>query len=123
MGDLTNNFSAYEFACPCCGQSRMDLNTVDRLQALRDAYGERLDIIEGGGYRCSKYDGKQGAHTEGHAADLGFPREDLFKLVALATAVGFTGIGVKNKDGAYQLHVDDAPARLPSRPRPWLWTY
>lgn len=122
MGDLTKDFSVYEFKCPCCGESRMDLDTVKRLQTLRDLYGKRIDIVEGGGYRCAKYDENLGAHYSGRAVDPGVPREDLYAVMKLAFEVGFTGIGVKQKKGRWQLHLDDAPATA-ARPRPWIWTY
>lgn len=123
MGDLSKNFSASEFACPCCGESNMHPGTIVRLQGLRDDYGKAFSPVHGGGYRCEKYDGKKGAHTEGRAIDPGIPREDLYTFIGLAYKHGFTGIGVKQKDGRWQLHIDDAEEKLPSRPRPWFWTY
>ena len=123
MGDLTKNFSADEFLCPCCGESCMHPSFMARLQNLRSEYGKPLGIVEGGGFRCAEYDKSKGAHPEGRAADLTYPREDHFLLLSLALKLGFTGIGDKNRDGKFQLHVDDAQAIQGVRPRPWKWTY
>jgi len=121
---LTQNFWAHEFACPCCGASHMNEQTMKKLQALRGRYGKPIHIVEGGGFRCANYDKSQyGAHKEGRAVDPTFPREDLYRLIQLAIRCGFTGIGVKNKDGKFQLHLDDAPNLTGKRPRPWIWTY
>lgn len=124
MGDLTADFSAHEFACPCCGRTDMNRRTVGRLQRVRSRYGRRMDIVEGGGFRCEKYENSAtSAHRTGEAVDPGIPREDLFGVIKLAFEEGFTGIGVKNKGGRWQLHLDDAPAIAGVRPRPRVWTY
>jgi len=120
MPRLTKNFTTEEFACPCCGQCNMDPEFMGRLQAVRTEYGKRMSVISG--YRCEIQDGKKGAHTEGKAVDPGVPREDYHTVMRLAFAHGFTGIGVKQKDGRHQLHLDTADA-APGRPRPWVWTY
>ncbi len=122
MGDLTQNFSAVEFACPCCGKAKMNTNTLNRLQFLRTDYGKSFRPVSGGGYRCEAYDKTQGVHTKGNAIDPGIPREDMFGFVALAIKHGFTGIGLKQKKGKWQIHIDDYEGNT-ARPRPWLWTY
>jgi zinc D-Ala-D-Ala carboxypeptidase len=122
MGDLTKNFSASEFECPCCGKSEMQKDTVARLQRLRTEYGKSFRPVEGGGYRCEDYDGKKGIHTIGQAIDPGIPREDMYIFMVLAVKHGFTGIGMKQKGGRWQMHIDDYEGDV-TRPRPWLWTY
>lgn len=121
---LSKHFRADEFACPCCGQSKMQPDTIARLERLREAYGQPIRVVEGGGYRCAAYEhSEHSAHREGRAIDPAILREDLFRFIQLAQAEGFTGIGAKNKDGRWQCHIDDA-ANLPGiRPRPWFWTY
>lgn len=123
MGDLTNNFSSSEFACPCCGKSEMDPQFMDRLQALRSEYGDTILIAKGGGFRCENYDTSNSAHKEGKAADLLYPRRNHYRLLQLAFKHGFTGIGDKNKNGYFQLHVDTADDIPNVRPRPLKWTY
>ncbi len=124
MGDLTEHFSRAEFLCPCCGDERMGSRFMDRLELLRIRYGHPLGIVEGGGYRCVLRNGSPtGPHTEGVAADLVAPREDMHDLLLLAFGLGFKGIGAKQKGGKWQLHVDDAEEIPSVRPRPWFWTY
>jgi hypothetical protein len=122
MGDLSRDFSRDEFACPCCGESKMDPEFVDRLQSLRDKYGKPFSPVKGGGYRCEEYDGKRGTHTLGVAIDPAIPRGDMYEFLLLAFNCGFTGIGAKQKGGRWQIHLDTAEA-APGRPRPWFWTY
>jgi zinc D-Ala-D-Ala carboxypeptidase len=122
MGDLTLNFSASEFECPCCGESKMSRITIVRLQLIRDEYGKRFAPVSGGGYRCEAFDGKKGTHTLGQAIDPGIPREDMYEFLALAIKHGFTGIGLKQKGGRWQMHIDDCEGD-PTHPRPWIWTY
>lgn len=124
MGDLTKDFWRHEFACPCCGQCKMDPEFMLLFQDVRTHYGKEIHIPKGGGYRCPNYGGSEtSAHREGKAGDLLIPREDIFYLVRLAITNRFTGIGVKNKDGEWQLHFDNADEIPGKRPRPWLWTY
>lgn len=125
MGDLSENFSSTEFACPCCGQSDMDSGFIQKLQTLRDVLGVSIRIIpDGGGYRCSVYlNGSKSAHGEGRAADLNISRSYYYEIITMAEGLGFTGIGIKNKDGKFQLHLDDAEEIPGVRPRPWIWTY
>jgi uncharacterized protein YcbK (DUF882 family) len=123
MNDLTKNFDSSEFKCPCCGDTRMRQSTMDRLQRVRDKYGKPIAIVSGGGFRCASYDDSKSAHKEGMAADLDVPRGSLFRLIRYAMEEGFTGIGVKNHDGRWQLHLDDAPEIPGVRPREWFWTY
>jgi len=120
---LSDHFTVAEFACPCCGQCRMDPAFIQRLEALRREWGRPITPVKGGGYRCPEYDGKRGTHTEGRAIDPAIAREDMYPFIELAFRHGFAGIGVKQHAGRWQLHIDDAPARLPERPRPWFWTY
>ena len=121
---LSPNFSGHEFFCPCCQKQDMHPGTVHRLQRLRIFYGHPISIVKGGGYRCQDYasDRPGSAHTLGMAVDPAIPQGDLFKVLRLALDVGFTGIGIKNKGGRWQLHLDDAPGGS-NRVRPWIWTY
>jgi hypothetical protein len=118
------NFSAGEFMCPASGESRMQKSTMDKLQALRTEYGKVMRIARGGGYRSAEYSSDElSAHRIGHGVDPLIPAEDVDLIVKLSYKHGFTGRGIKNSGGSTRLHLDDAPAHLPHRPRPWLWTY
>lgn len=127
MGDLSKNFWSREFECPCCGQSHMNPDFINKLQKLRDLLGMPVGIVEGGGFRCDAYDPTKSAHKEGRAADLDLNYADYYAALQAAFEVGMTGIGVKNKgrgkDKRFQLHLDDAEAIPGRRPRPWVWTY
>lgn len=124
MPRLTKNFHSNEFVCPCCGQAEIDQKSIERLQMLREVYGKPLGIVEGGGYRCDLYGGAgYSAHKEGKAFDLSYPKADHYELVMLAFNMGFTGIGDKNKDGKFQLHIDDAEPIPGKRHRPVKWSY
>ena len=118
------DFEPWEFFCPCCGRERMNKTTLLRIQRLRTAYGKRLDIVKGGGWRCENYE-KSGtsAHREGKAFDPGYPIQDHDTLLGLGYELGFTGKGDKCKGGKYQLHLDDADEIPGVRPRPFKWTY
>jgi hypothetical protein len=123
MGDLTDNFSASEFACPCCGESKMDPNHMAQLQRFREIIGIKFSPVSGGGYRCRRYGELTSAHREGKATDPGLPRDKIYEAVRIAMALGFSGIGVKQKNGRWQLHLDTAGEIAGVRPRPWFWTY
>lgn len=124
MAKLTENFHSEEFACPCCGKSEMNIHTVERLQRIRDIYGKPIRIVQGGGFRCRHYHegGPLSAHLTGEAVDLDIPQADLYMATGLAFMAGFSGIGVKNRQGRWQLHIDDAEQKE-GRPRPWIWSY
>ena len=100
----------------------MDPGFIKRLQALRTEWGEPIRPVLGGGYRCRVYGGETSAHTEGRAIDPDVGREDYHSFLEHALYYGFTGIGVKQKGGRFQMHIDDAESKE-GRPRPWVWTY
>ena len=112
MGDLTKNFSKYEFACKCdCGYDDISLDLVDRLQSIRDIIGKPLHINSG--LRCNNHNAKVGGaweseHTTGEAVDIqceGSPLryELLYLLIKKFNRIGiadnFIHVGIsKTKD-------------------------
>lgn len=125
MGNLTTHFDSVtdNFLCPCCKEHHMDEEFMDRLEAFRVLLGVPFSIIKGGGYRCPVYEGsKTSAHREGRAVDPDFSRKYYFRAVRIAQKLGFTGIGIKNKNGKFQLHLDDTETKG-KRIRPAFWTY
>jgi hypothetical protein len=100
----------------------MDLAFMVLLQSIRTEWGRPIRPVKGGGYRCLLRDGKAGVHTEGRAVDVDVGREDYHSFMEHALYYGFTGIGIKNHGGRFQLHIDNAESQ-PGRPRPWVWTY
>lgn len=122
------NFSRAEMACKGSGECRMDAAFMDRLQALRGAFGAPLVISSG--YRSPAYNAKvsatgtDGPHTTGCAADILTHGRDARLLVWHAVELGFAGIGIHQRGpvtGRF-VHLDTLEDR-PGRPRPWLWTY
>jgi uncharacterized protein YcbK (DUF882 family) len=61
MGDLSNNFSRWEFACKCgCGFDTVDVETLLVAQRLRDFYGVGVTITSG--CRCPAHNLAVGGH-------------------------------------------------------------
>ena len=76
MGDLTENFSRWEFACRCgCGKDDINLCLVHRLQVIRDI--NNLPIAISSGCRCLEHNKNEGGasvsyHIISEAADWYF---------------------------------------------------
>lgn len=125
-------FPDHELACKCgrCGRGRDDMDPyfMGRLIGLREAYGASLPVTSA--FRCPDHNGRvsatgrTGPHTTGRAADIRIFGSAALRLVELAIAAGFTGIGVgqKGDHNSRIIHLDDLEPS-PSGPRPWIWTY
>ena len=99
MGDLTKNFSRYEFECPCCGKDSIDLELVKELQVLRDFMGCPLRINSG--IRCDRHNAavggsKRSQHLLGLAADVRIPEGQAHKMGTFILCSDFNGIGAYN---------------------------
>jgi len=126
MGNLTKNFSSSEFECPCgCGESKMNAKFMTRLQTFRTVMNIPISITKGGGYICKDSANKKSEelHMTGRVAMPKIKSSQLFKAVNVAMSLGFTGIGIKNKNGTNQLHLDDIQESVGNYPRPYIWTY
>ena len=98
MGDLTRNFSRWEFACKCpCKSDHISMELVNRLQLIRDVWGP---MFVHSGVRCEahnkKVNGYPGSeHIYGEAVDIrccsSIPR---FELIELLFKHGFRRIGI-----------------------------
>ena len=76
------------------------------------------------GYRCPDHpiEAKKpqpGAHASGCACDIGVEGQDAHRLLKLAFAAGFTGVGVQQKGSGRFIHLDT----LEGGPRPNVWSY
>ena len=116
------NFSANEFNCSHCGKNEMQPDFLQKLQALRSVYGKPMRITSG--YRCPEHPieakkAKPGAHASGCACDIGIEGADAHRLLKLAFAAGFTGIGVQQKGSGRFIHLDTLEGGL----RPTVWSY
>jgi len=126
MGNLTKDFSKGDFECPCgCGESKMNAKFMTRLQTFSDVMNIPIKIVQGGGYICkdSAKTKSEELHTTGRVAMPKIKSDLLFKAVNVAMSIGFTGIGIKNKNGSVQLHLDDIEESSSKNPRPYIWTY
>jgi zinc D-Ala-D-Ala carboxypeptidase len=98
MGDLSENFSRYEFACKCgCGADNISPALVDALQVVRSASPFAISITSG--VRCSKHNSNVGgasssSHVSGLAADIVcIGSGDRYKFLRnLIPAVGRIGV-------------------------------
>ena len=116
------NFKAAEFNCSHCGKNEMKPGFMAKLQALRAAYGKPMRITSG--YRCPQHSieakkPKPGTHASGCACDIGIEGADAHRLLTLALAAGFTGIGVQQKGSGRFIHLDT----MEGATRPALWSY
>lgn len=120
------NFEEREFKCKYSGACNMNEEFMDRLQALRTAYGKPMTITSG--YRhptihpIERKKGRKGAHSMGRAADIAVQGHDAHQLLKLAMELGFTGIGVAQKGEGRYLHLDDVPPDVMGV-RPNIWSY
>lgn len=121
---LYPNFSEAELRCKHSGLCEMHPDFMKRLQSLRGAFNRPMVITSG--YRHPTHPveaakkGMVGAHTFGRAVDVAIQGPDALRLVQLALAYGFTGIGVAQKGPSRFIHLDDVTTGLP---RPNIWSY
>jgi len=118
MGDLSDNFSASEFRCSCCGKVEIRCKLVIALEDLRSSIGRPMRILSG--YRCERHNREVGGasnsrHLISDAADIWVVGSSLWKLVRQAQCVkafenGGIGLYPPYKDGdrwrGNFLHVD-----------------
>jgi hypothetical protein len=87
MGDLTKNFSRWEFACRCgCGFNTVDFELLINLQVLRDEINSPINIISG--CRCPKHNLNVGGatnsqHMKAKAADIttSLPPQEIYNIL------------------------------------------
>lgn len=119
-------FSVQEFTCKGSGQCLMDASFMSKLLLLRRRFAEKMVVTSG--YRSPAYNaqvahtGENGPHTTGCAVDIAIRGWSAHRLLTMALAAGFTGIGIKQSGEGRFIHLDDLPA-LPNRPRPTIWSY
>lgn len=129
------NFTPQEMACRESGMIAVAIKFMHRLQRTRNTFAQAMHVTSG--YRSPEYNRKVsktgffGPHTTGRAVDIRVYGEAAFRLVRIALAHGFTGIGIKQK-GPHHLrfiHLDELESKEasgeenPGRKRPWIWSY
>ena len=112
-------FTRAEMACKHTGRCEMDPAFMERLEALREAYGKPMVVTSG--YRDPSHPeeakkAEPGTHSRGIAVDIAVRGADAVRLLELALARGFRGIGVQQKGAVRFLHLD-------TRNDPALWSY
>ena len=119
MGDLSQNFSRWEFECSCgCGYSQVQVEFVKRLQKVRENFGP---MTINSGCRCGSYNRSVGgsplsAHVPGLAVDILCSNSlSRFNLLRGLLAEGFQRIGI----GREFIHVDMDI----SKPQFLIWLY
>ncbi len=109
-------FTDSELACKCgCGKMP-ELNSIERLYALRLLWRKPIKINSAA--RCPSHNLAQGgsvgsAHLVG-AFDIAIPPKYEHSFIWLAMQCGFTGIGIKNN---VFVHIDCV------HEEPTVWTY
>tara|TARA_R110001599_G_scaffold291913_1_gene495539 strand:- start:234 stop:605 length:372 start_codon:yes stop_codon:yes gene_type:complete len=122
--DSSKYFSKAELQCKCgCEQAPMDPQFLMMLDELRSKLNKPLRVSSG--FRCPSHNskvsgtGETGPHTTGKAIDLAVDRSFAYETLRASMAMGFTGIGVKQKGGGRFLHLDTITEGL----RPTIWSY
>lgn len=118
MGDLSKNFSRWEFECRgCCGLDDVKQRLIDSLQRFRDIVQSK--VVVRSGRRCFRHNMYVGGrytsqHLYGTAADLetvkGMTPEEMARIAVTIPEFRMGGIGVYD----WGIHVDvrtDGPAR------------
>jgi len=119
-------FTEDELKCTHCGKSGMDKDFMVRIEALREQLGFPFPVNSA--YRCPEHPiearkSSPGAHSTGHAIDIGVQGEKAHMLLDAALQAGFTGIGVSQKGSLGRfIHLDDLKDSS-ARPRPTVWSY
>lgn len=131
MGDLSRNFSKYEFACRCCGAWEVEPELVILCQSIRDGVGVPLEITSG--VRCQRHNrivggAKNSYHIprkgKGRAVDITFAqsdrrvRENILRLYVLADRADAGGIGLYPT----WIHIDTRKSRSRWIDPRWEWT-
>ena len=112
-------FKPEEFVCRHCGELKISIELLTRLDRLRDACGIPLVITSG--YRCPEWNSKvskveKSAHTRGYAVDIkAVNSRTRLLIVRNAIALGFRRIGIA--DSFVHLDVD------PDKPQDVMWVY
>jgi len=119
MPDRSRHFSRRELQCKHTGYCDMDQGFLDKLDALREAFGAPLVLTSAFRHSTHPVEAKKpvpGIHASGRAADISVTGEDAYRLVHLAMELGFGGIGVAQSAKGRFIHVDTRPKRT-------IWTY
>lgn len=121
------NFTENELKCTCCGEYNPNWEFHDlmtRVQILRDLCGFGLGVSSG--YRCKNHPieankimkGEPAGEHNRAAIDLIVDRYRAYKALMLGLQLGFSGIGLQQKEFNRFLHLDLRPMSEAT-----IWTY
>lgn len=116
------NFTEAEFTCSHTGKCEMQASFMEKLQALRTAYGKAMTVTSGYRHETHPIEAakdKPGIHTMGLAVDIACGGADAYHILQLAFQLGFTGIGVAQSGRNRFLHLDT----YTKPPRSNVWSY
>ena len=128
MGDLSKNFSRYEFECSCgCGASWVSPVLIEKLQHVRDVIDKPITITSG--VRCEEYNTSiKGSLVSSHMPDsegMGLAvdiacttSKARFGMVDVAVKY-FRRIGIAGEHSGNFIHLDIDP----SKAQDVIWTY
>ncbi|WPY95612.1 D-Ala-D-Ala carboxypeptidase family metallohydrolase [Limimaricola variabilis] len=113
------NFRPAEMASKGDGSLVLDIDAMDRLQALRTHLGRPMLITSA--YRDPAHNRRVGGakssyHMKGQAFDVRMDNHNPAEFEAAARAIGFTGFGYYPDSGF--MHIDTGPARSWGTPFP-----
>lgn len=122
--DRYPNFSRAEFACKHTGRCHMQAEFMDRLQAIRTAYGKPMVISSGYRHHTHPVEARKGhangEHTQGMCCDVVVAGADALELLAIALQHGITRVGVQQKGSGRFLHLGLGGQDLAN---PAVWSY
>jgi len=115
------NFTKGEFDCKHTGLNEMKPEFMEKLQALRLAYGSPMHITSGYRHQTHPVEARKGRsdgeHTRGLCCDVACSNGlDRYRLVKLAIEFGFHRIGIAKNF----VHIGLGGQGLPS---PVIWEY
>lgn len=119
------HFSREEFACSFTNNCAMDSEMVEKLEALREEFGQPMRLSSA--YRDPKLHPRErtkpngpGYHGKGMAVDVLIHGPDAIRLLKLAIKHGFNGIGINQRNDFSQrfIHLD---TRSPEKSA--IWSY
>ena len=120
--ESSKHFSRKELQCSASGQCQMQSELLDRLELVRQEYGNPMRISSA--YRDPELNPienkkmKPGEHGRGNAVDILCFGEEAVKILKLLIKHGFSGLGISQK-GQFEkrfLHAD-------LRQNPTIWSY
>ncbi len=112
-------FKKGEFACPCCGEEKIIVEFIMRLDQAREY--AKVPFVITSGYRCEKHNAEVGgssesAHLKGKGSDIAATNSlARMRIIIGLLAAGFRRIGIAKN----YIHVDSDQ----TKPSNVMWLY